>query len=209
MVGVRIPRRSPRLDELAASQLAVELKQAVPGPESAILAVLADEQSVLSDVLSFVHEVQPVGARVAVIRSSASEISSPLLNLPTVEIHDIQLTDSIASTEASSLTDYISRLPKHLRATRWTLEDLESAAQRDPSFIELMYRLVDPARRSIRDIFAELEKEYPFLKENLLSAMGKVETSRLLDTRFLELDEVSEESGFFDDEQHLVTLQSR
>jgi tRNA 2-thiocytidine biosynthesis protein TtcA len=64
-------------------------------------------------------------------------------------------------------------------------------------------------RRSIRDIFGELEKEYPFLKENLLSAMGKVETSRLLDTRFLELDEVSEESGFFDDEQQLVTLESR
>jgi tRNA 2-thiocytidine biosynthesis protein TtcA len=43
-------------------------------------------------------------------------------------------------------------------------------------------------RRSLRDIFGELEKDYPFLKETLLSAMGKVETGRLLDTRFLDLD---------------------
>jgi tRNA 2-thiocytidine biosynthesis protein TtcA len=63
-------------------------------------------------------------------------------------------------------------------------------------------------RRSIRDIFAEIEKGYPFLKENLLAAMGNLETSRLLDTRFLELDEVSDESAFFTDEQQLVTLMS-
>ncbi len=67
-------------------------------------------------------------------------------------------------------------------------------------------------RRSIRDIFAEIEKDYPFLKENLLSAMGKVETSRLLDTRFLDLDEVSEEAGFFEPEPEdnsLITLTAR
>ena len=29
-------------------------------------------------------------------------------------------------------------------------------------------------RRSLRDIFAELEQEYPHLKENILSAMGNV-----------------------------------
>lgn len=40
-------------------------------------------------------------------------------------------------------------------------------------------------RRSLRDIFKELESEYPYLKENILSAMGNVDTSRLLDTRFL------------------------
>jgi len=43
-------------------------------------------------------------------------------------------------------------------------------------------------RRTLRDIFADLEKEHPFLKETLLAAMGKVDTSRLLDTRFLDLD---------------------
>jgi len=43
-------------------------------------------------------------------------------------------------------------------------------------------------RRTLRDIFSELEKEHPFLKETLLSAMGKVDTGRLLDTRFLDLD---------------------
>jgi tRNA 2-thiocytidine biosynthesis protein TtcA len=43
-------------------------------------------------------------------------------------------------------------------------------------------------RRALRDMFAGLEREHPHLKENLLSAMGNVDTSRLLDTRFLKLD---------------------
>src|ERR1051326_3441521 len=43
-------------------------------------------------------------------------------------------------------------------------------------------------RKSIRGLFAEIEKEYPHLKETLLSAMGKVELDRLLDTRYLDLD---------------------
>jgi tRNA 2-thiocytidine biosynthesis protein TtcA len=43
-------------------------------------------------------------------------------------------------------------------------------------------------RRTLRDMFGELEKEYPFLKENLLSAMSNIEPQRLLDTRFLDLD---------------------
>lgn len=46
-------------------------------------------------------------------------------------------------------------------------------------------------RRSLRDMFAELEAEYPHLKENILSAMGNVDTSRLLDTRFLGGEAVS------------------
>jgi tRNA 2-thiocytidine biosynthesis protein TtcA len=61
-------------------------------------------------------------------------------------------------------------------------------------------------RRSLRDIFAELEKEHPFLKESLLSAMGNIETSRLLDTRFLDLEGNNDETetSF----NSLVTLQS-
>jgi tRNA 2-thiocytidine biosynthesis protein TtcA len=43
-------------------------------------------------------------------------------------------------------------------------------------------------RRALRDIFAELEQEHPHLKENILSAMGNVDTGRLLDPRFLDLD---------------------
>jgi tRNA 2-thiocytidine biosynthesis protein TtcA len=43
-------------------------------------------------------------------------------------------------------------------------------------------------RRALRDLFAELEREHPHLKETMLSAMGNVDTSRLLDTRFLNLD---------------------
>lgn len=43
-------------------------------------------------------------------------------------------------------------------------------------------------RRSLRDMFADLEREYPYLKENILSAMGNVDTGRLLDPRFLDLE---------------------
>jgi tRNA 2-thiocytidine biosynthesis protein TtcA len=43
-------------------------------------------------------------------------------------------------------------------------------------------------RRTLRDVFKDLEKDHPYLKETLLSAMGKVDTARLLDTRFLDLD---------------------
>jgi tRNA 2-thiocytidine biosynthesis protein TtcA len=41
-------------------------------------------------------------------------------------------------------------------------------------------------RRSLRDIFRELEQDYPDLKQNMLSAMGNLNPSRLLDTRFLD-----------------------
>lgn len=56
-------------------------------------------------------------------------------------------------------------------------------------------------RRSLRDIFVDLERDHPHIKESLLSAMGNVETSRLLDTRFLDLDGSQEESGFFSEAQ--------
>jgi tRNA 2-thiocytidine biosynthesis protein TtcA len=40
-------------------------------------------------------------------------------------------------------------------------------------------------RKSIRGMFSEMEVEYPHMKETMLTAMGKVELSRLLDTRYL------------------------
>ncbi len=40
-------------------------------------------------------------------------------------------------------------------------------------------------RRSLRGLFSELEHDYPHLKENILSAMGNLDPSRLLDPRFL------------------------
>jgi tRNA 2-thiocytidine biosynthesis protein TtcA len=43
-------------------------------------------------------------------------------------------------------------------------------------------------RRALRDMFADLEREHPYLKENILSAMGNVDTSRLLDTRYLDIE---------------------
>jgi len=49
-------------------------------------------------------------------------------------------------------------------------------------------------RRTLRDMFGELEKEHPHLKETLLSAMGNIQTGRLLDPRFLDLDGVQAEA---------------
>lgn len=41
-------------------------------------------------------------------------------------------------------------------------------------------------RRSLRGLFAELEQDYPHLKQTLLTAMGNLEPGRLLDLRYLE-----------------------
>ena len=41
-------------------------------------------------------------------------------------------------------------------------------------------------RRALRDLFAGLEKEYPHLKGNILSAMGNIDPARLLDPRYLD-----------------------
>ena len=43
-------------------------------------------------------------------------------------------------------------------------------------------------RRTLRAVLGGLEKDHPHLKESLLSAMGNVETNRLLDTRYLDLE---------------------
>jgi tRNA 2-thiocytidine biosynthesis protein TtcA len=47
-------------------------------------------------------------------------------------------------------------------------------------------------RKSIRGLFADLEKDHPHLKDSLLSAMGNIEPQRLLDTRYLDLEKTEE-----------------
>lgn len=61
-------------------------------------------------------------------------------------------------------------------------------------------------RRGLRDILSELEHDHPFLKETLLSAMGRIDTSRLLDPRFLDLDGSAGEQDTPATEQDLVTI---
>ncbi len=77
-----------------------------------------------------------------------------------------------------------------IRPLVYVTEDLTKA------FVELLGAPVIPCgcslrsgevRRSLRGWVAELEKDYPRLKDSLLSAMGNIETSRLLDTRYLDL----------------------
>src|SRR5579862_3409160 len=48
-------------------------------------------------------------------------------------------------------------------------------------------------RKSLRGILGDLEDQHPHLKESLLSAMGNLETDRLLDLRYLSLDAVAPE----------------
>jgi tRNA 2-thiocytidine biosynthesis protein TtcA len=64
-------------------------------------------------------------------------------------------------------------------------------------------------RRTLRDMFSEIEKDHPFLKETLLSAMGNIDTGRLLDNRFLDLDGNNEETEFLSDKNQLVTVKLR
>ena len=63
-------------------------------------------------------------------------------------------------------------------------------------------------RRSLRDFLAELERDHPFLKETLLAAMGRVDGSRLLDPKLLDLEQGSDEAGFLADELDLVEIQT-
>jgi tRNA 2-thiocytidine biosynthesis protein TtcA len=48
-------------------------------------------------------------------------------------------------------------------------------------------------RRSLRGIFADIEKDHPDLRQNLLSAMGNIDPSRLLDPRWNSFDRASAE----------------
>ncbi len=43
-------------------------------------------------------------------------------------------------------------------------------------------------RRALRDLLGGLEKEYPYLKQNLIAAMTNLDTKRLLDPRFLDVE---------------------
>lgn len=63
-------------------------------------------------------------------------------------------------------------------------------------------------RRNLRDIFADLEAEHPFIKETLLSAMGNIDTGRLLDTRFLDLDGAADAAEAVTPQPALVPLKS-
>ena len=50
-------------------------------------------------------------------------------------------------------------------------------------------------RRSLRDYLAELKQDHPHVLENVLSAMGNLDTRRLLDTRYLSLEADTVETG--------------
>ena len=43
-------------------------------------------------------------------------------------------------------------------------------------------------RNAIRGLFAQFERDYPNLKQNMLSAMGNLQLERLLDPKYMDLD---------------------
>jgi tRNA 2-thiocytidine biosynthesis protein TtcA len=43
-------------------------------------------------------------------------------------------------------------------------------------------------RKSLRDVFRELEQDHPDLKQNMLAAMGNLNPDRLLDIRYLDME---------------------
>jgi tRNA 2-thiocytidine biosynthesis protein TtcA len=43
-------------------------------------------------------------------------------------------------------------------------------------------------RRTLRDLFGELEQQFPNLKQNMLSAMGNLQLERLLDPRYVDVE---------------------
>jgi tRNA 2-thiocytidine biosynthesis protein TtcA len=53
-------------------------------------------------------------------------------------------------------------------------------------------------RKSLRSLFAEIEKDHPHMRESLLSAMGNLEPSRLLDPRYIDLDGNTAPAGVTD-----------
>jgi tRNA 2-thiocytidine biosynthesis protein TtcA len=50
-------------------------------------------------------------------------------------------------------------------------------------------------RKSIRGMFKEIEQDHPHMQETLLTAMGNINPSRLLDVRYLDLDGEGAESA--------------
>ena len=47
-------------------------------------------------------------------------------------------------------------------------------------------------RGNLRDVFTDLEKQYPHLRDNMIAAMANLTVDRLLDTRYLDLDGTEE-----------------
>ncbi len=157
-VGLRLAQRSPRLDDVAATQLMAQVIDNVGEAEPPCLAVLTDDHVSLSDVLTFLYEIRATSGGVIVIRSSRNVLTETSARTEVVDLHEIELPDNVEEEDTISLGEYISGLPSSIRP-RWSGEEIKYAIKQDPSFIESMYRLVDPARRSISDIVLEEHAE--------------------------------------------------
>ena len=71
---------------------------------------------------------------------------------------------------------------QHVSRNRWARRSCRAAVRSEPARCASRYA----------SLFSEIEKDYPHLKETLLSAMGNLEPSRLLDPRYLDLGGTSE-----------------
>lgn len=166
-IGLRAPVRCPRLNSLAASQLMTYLAESGRSSPVENLVVLTDEHSSLDDVLDFIYGIETGGAGTIVIRSGEKPLEIRV-NLQSIEVHDIELSDTIPEADVTTLSQYLAALPSDIRPARMTVEDIEIAVKREGSFLELMYSLVDPSRRSIKDIVLD---EYAALGSEAKSVM--------------------------------------
>jgi tRNA 2-thiocytidine biosynthesis protein TtcA len=92
-------------------------------------------------------------------------------------------------------TGRISALP----AATWS-------SKREFRLIRPLVFVTEDLTRTLRDMLGEIEQAHPFVKETLLSAMGRIDTDRLLDSRFLDIDRSSDEAGFLSNGQELISL---
>lgn len=115
------------------------------------------------------------------------------------------LRNSLFTGRLSSLPPVTWSRKKEFRLIRPLVFVTEDVTSRYAQFLEAPVvpcgcsQKTGTVRRSLRDFFAELEADYPHLKETMLSAMGNIQPQRLLDTRYLdpELEEDTQPGALF------------
>lgn len=130
-----------------------------------------------------VYEIcRELGANVIALGHTADDFCESLLR-------NVMFTGRVAALPP--ITWSRKREFKLIRPLMFVTEDLTTAYAKEAGAPVVpcgCSQKTGTVRRSLRDIFAELEKDFPHLKQTMLTAMSNVTTSRLLDLRFLDLE---------------------
>lgn len=126
--------------------------------------------------------VRPLGANVIAFGHTADDFCEAFLR------------NALFTGRVSALPPVAWSREKDFRLIRPLVYVTEDATQR---YAEALGAPVIPCgcsqktgtvRRSLRDLFRSLEADYPHLKETMLAAMGNLNPQRLLDPRYLDLE---------------------